>query len=53
LKLDFVPAGVAADKSDNIIYLAANEAPKGFAHPNCGLGEDKIVLPGVSKVQSK
>lgn len=49
LKLDYVPAGVAADKTDNIIYLAENEAPKGFAHPNCGLGEDKIALPQVSK----
>lgn len=49
LKLDYVPAGVAADKSDNIIYLGEGEAPKGFAHPNCGLGEDKIALPTINK----
>jgi hypothetical protein len=50
LKLDFVPGGVAADKSDNIIYLAKKEAVNGFKHPNCGLGEDKITLPQVSKI---
>jgi uncharacterized protein GlcG (DUF336 family) len=49
LALDFVPGGVAADKTDNIIYLAPNEAPKGFAHPTCGSGEDKVELPKVSK----
>lgn len=51
LKLDYVPAGVASDKSDNIIYIEAGKGPNGFAHPNCGNGEDKIVLPAVSKKQ--
>ncbi|MEY4616074.1 MAG: hypothetical protein RJB66_1034, partial [Pseudomonadota bacterium] len=49
MKLDYVPAGVATDKSDNIIYLGEGETPKGFAHPSCGLGEDKIALPTVTK----
>lgn len=48
LKLDFVPAGVASDKTDNIIYN--DETTKnGFGHPKCGGSEDKIALPTVSK----
>lgn len=49
LKLDYIPAGVAADKTDNIIYLGEKETPNGFAHPGCGLGEDKVALPSVTK----
>jgi uncharacterized protein GlcG (DUF336 family) len=35
LGLDKVPAGVAADGTDNIIY-ANGSAPTGFQHPHCG-----------------
>ena len=35
LGLDRVPAGVAPDGSDNIIY-ANGTAPTGFQHPHCG-----------------
>ncbi len=49
LKLDYVPAGVASDKTDNIIYLANGEAPKGFAHPKCGGKEDQTSLPPTTK----
>jgi uncharacterized protein GlcG (DUF336 family) len=34
LGLDKIPAGVAPDGTDNIIY--ANGAPTGFQHPHCG-----------------
>ena len=49
LNLDFVPAGVSADKDDNLIYLADKETPNGFKHPTCGGTENKVVLPTVSK----
>lgn len=49
LKMDHVPGGVAADKTDNITYLSAGQAPTGFSHPNCGLGEDKAILPTTPK----
>ncbi len=53
LKLDFVPAGVAADKTDQIIYDIANGKSKdGFGHAACAGTEAAIVktLPAVSKV---
>jgi len=36
------------DRPDNIIYLAAGEAPNGFKHPDCGGGDDPSDLPAVS-----
>jgi len=33
--LDRVPAGVAPDNSDNIIYAASGTAPSGFEQPHC------------------
>lgn len=32
---DGIPAGVGPGGTDNIIYLAAGEAPNGFKHPQC------------------
>jgi uncharacterized protein GlcG (DUF336 family) len=43
LNLDFVPAGVAADKSDTIIYdVKGGKSVGGFGHPTCGGKEDAI-----------
>jgi len=41
--------GVSGDpeRPDNIIYLAAGEAPNGFKHPDCGGGDDPSDLPAV------
>ncbi len=53
LNLDFVPGGVAADKSDTIIYdVKDGKSAGGFGHPTCGGKEDGIVagLPPVQKV---
>lgn len=37
LKLDFVPAGVAPTKNDNIIFdIADSKSTGGFGHPTCG-----------------
>jgi uncharacterized protein GlcG (DUF336 family) len=33
--LNIVPAGVAADNTDNIIYATAGTAPTGFEQPHC------------------
>ena len=51
LKLDFVPAGVAPTKDDQIIYDIENGASKaGFGHPTCGGTEkDQVAsLPAIS-----
>jgi len=42
-------AGVSGDpdRPDNIIYLAAGEAPNGFKHPDCGGGDNPKTLPAV------
>jgi len=53
LNLDFVPAGVSVAKDDNITYLKGEEKPNGFKHPLCGGEEAKVVLPEVSKIQTK
>lgn len=53
LKLDYVPAGVAADKTDGIIYdVKAGKSAGGFGHPTCGGKEDGIAksLPKVQKI---
>ena len=54
LNLDYVPAGVAPDKSDAVIYdlSAGGKSAGGFGHPACG-GSEKAVaakLPPVQKV---
>lgn len=44
LELDKVPAGVAADKSDNIIFDIENgKSAKGFGHPTCGVSDEAAV----------
>ncbi len=56
LKLDYVPAGVAADKSDTIIYdISGGKSAGGFGHPTCGGKENEIAktLPGVSALPQK
>jgi uncharacterized protein GlcG (DUF336 family) len=51
LELDFVPAGVAITKDDQIIFdiAADGKSAKGFGHPRCGGQEHAIVssLPAV------
>lgn len=41
--------GVSGDatRPDNIVYLAAGEAPNGFKHPDCGGGDSPATLPAV------
>jgi uncharacterized protein GlcG (DUF336 family) len=53
LKLDFVPAGVAPSKDDQIIFdVSAGKSAGGFGHPTCGGKEKDILnsLPKASKV---
>lgn len=53
LKLDYVPGGVAADKSDQIIYDIDNgKSAGGFGHAACGGTEKDVVktLAPVTKV---
>lgn len=52
LKLDYVPAGVAKDKSDQIIYdIASGKSASGWGHATCGGSESGVVrsLPAVEK----
>lgn len=43
LKLDFVPAGVAPTKNDNIIFDITNaKSSGGFGHPTCGAKDKEI-----------
>lgn len=52
LKLDFVPNGVAADKSDQIIFdIDEDSSAGGFGHPVCAGKEQEVAktLPAVSK----
>ena len=52
MKLDYVPAGVAKDKSDQIIYdIASGKSPSGWGHAKCGGSEAGVVLslPAVEK----
>ncbi len=52
LNLDFVPAGVAADKSDAVIYdIAGDKSKGGFGHPTCG-GTENTVASSLVKVQT-
>lgn len=52
LKLDYVPGGVAADKTDAMIYDIENgKSAGGFGHPTC-LGKEADIaktLPAISK----
>lgn len=53
LELDYVPAGVAPTKDDQIIFDIANgKSAGGFGHPTCGGQENTIAakLPAVRKV---
>ena len=53
LQLDHLAAvgGVSGDanRPDNIVYLAAGEAPNGYKHPDCGGGDDPATLPAVQQ----
>jgi uncharacterized protein GlcG (DUF336 family) len=53
LKLDFVPGGVAADKTDQIIYdIDGGKSAGGFGHAACGGTEKDVVktLAATAKV---
>ena len=53
LNLDYVPGGVASDKTDNIIYdIKGGKSAGGFGHASCGNKEEGIVksLSAVQKV---
>lgn len=52
LNLDYVPGGVAADKTDQIIYdVTGDKSAGGFGHPTCAGTEKDIAatLPPVAK----
>ena len=56
LALDYVPAGVAPTKDDQIIYdIKKGASAHGFGHPTCGGKEDVIAksLPASAKVVTK
>lgn len=56
LKLDYVPAGVSADKNDQIVYdIKDGKSTGGYGHPTCGGKEDAIAktLPATAKVAAK
>lgn len=55
LKLDYVPAGVSADKNDHIIFdIAQGKSAAGFGHPTCGGKEHEIAatLPKTAVVSA-
>jgi len=52
LALDYVPAGVSADKNDHIVYdVTDGKSAGGFGHPTCGSKENTIAaaLPATRK----
>lgn len=56
LSLDYVPAGVAPSKDDQIIYDITNgKTSGGYGHPTCGGKENTVAasLPAVRKVGAK
>lgn len=56
LKFDYVPAGVSADKNDNIVYDVENgKSAGGFGHVTCGGKELEVLatLPATRKVETK
>lgn len=53
LKLDFVPGGVAADKTDQIVYdIGMTKSSGGFGHPACA-GKEKDLIAGLPAVSKK
>lgn len=51
LGLDYVPAGVSAEKNDQIIYdIKDAKSAGGFGHPTCG-GTENAVLPALAKTK--
>jgi len=49
LALDYVPAGVAVNGDDNIIFdIANNVSANGFGHPTCINTGDETALPAIS-----
>ena len=55
MKLDYVPAGVAKDKSDQIVYDMANgKSPSGWGHASCTGSEAGVSksLPAIEKVEA-
>lgn len=52
LQLDYVPAGVSADKNDGIVYDIANgKSAGGFGHPDCG-GKEAGIAAALPKTRS-
>jgi len=52
LALDFVPAGVSADKNDQIIFdISSGKSASGFGHPDCG-GKEMALSKELSKTQT-
>lgn len=53
LMLDYIPGGVAKDKTDQIIYdIRLGRSSGGFGHAGCGGKEDKIVK-NLPKIRAK
>lgn len=53
LNLDYVPSGMAADKTDQIIYdISAEKSASGYGHPTCGGTEANAMrtLPVTRKI---
>lgn len=51
LNLDYVPGGVAADKSDQIVYdIKGGKSTGGFGHPTCG-GTENTIASGLDKIR--
>lgn len=52
LSLDFVPAGVSADKNDHIIFdIKDGKSAGGFGHPACG-GKEVEIAKSLAKTKS-
>jgi uncharacterized protein GlcG (DUF336 family) len=52
LNLDFVPAGVSADKNDQIIYdINSGKSAGGFGHPECG-GKEAALSKELAKTKT-
>ena len=51
LSLDYVPGGVAPDKSDNVVYdVKGGKSAGGFGHPSC-IGTEGTIAKSLPKVQ--
>lgn len=52
IALDFVPAGVSADKNDQIIFdISSGKSAGGFGHPDCG-GQEMALSKELTKTQT-